>query len=59
MKLRLIIANLRWGAEITGVIMLAFAAAQWKESAGVAVVGVYLILLGMSGGSDAGSRTDD
>ena len=43
-------AKLRWFAEIVGIAAIALAASLWWLPLGIAVAGVYVIILANSGG---------
>lgn len=47
---------LRWLVEIAGVLVVAFAAALWWLPLGIAVVGVYLIVVANSGSAGRGAN---
>ena len=51
---------LRWLAEIAGVAAIAIAAALWWLPLGIAIVGVYLVVIGnIESGGDGNARTQD
>ena len=48
----------RWFAEIAGVVTVAIAASLWWLPLGIGVIGVYLLVIGNTGG-DNDARTED
>jgi hypothetical protein len=49
---------IRWAAEIAGVLALAVAAALWWVPLGIAICGVYLIIVAQVGGDENDSTED-